>query len=69
MEQAVIDEGSLKEILKMALIEPFEERKSLFNGLITEAMEDIALARAIKEGETTKSVSRAKVFRILEGKA
>jgi hypothetical protein len=31
-------------------------------------LEDIALVRAIKEGETTKSVSRAEVFHILEGK-
>jgi len=69
MEQAIIDEGRLKEILKMALIEAFEERKNLFYELITEAMEDIALVRAIKEGEATESVSRAEVFSILEGKA
>jgi hypothetical protein len=67
--QAVIDEGRLKEILKMALVEVFEERKSLFYELISEAMEDIALVRAIKEGEATESVSRAEVFSILEGKA
>jgi hypothetical protein len=67
--QAVIDEGRLKEILKMALIEVFEERKSLFYELITEAMEDVALVRAIKEGEATKSVKRTEVFGILEGKA
>jgi len=67
--QAVIDEGRLKEILKTALIEVFEEKKSLFYELMTEAMEDMALVRAIKEGENTKSVSRAEVFSILEGKA
>lgn len=69
MEQAVIDEGRLKEIFKLALLEAFEERKSLFYDLITEAIEDIALVHAIKEGENTKSVSRAEVFSILEGKA
>jgi hypothetical protein len=69
MEQAVIDEGRLKEIFKLALFEVFEERKSLFYELITEAIEDIALVRAIKEGENTKSVNRAEVFSILEGKA
>jgi len=67
--QAVIDEGRLKEILKMALIEVFDERKSLFYELMTEAMEDMALVRAIKEGENTKSISRVEVFSILEGKA
>lgn len=34
-----------------------------------EAMEDIALVCAIKEGEVTESVNRTEVFSILEGKA
>jgi len=67
--QAIIDEGRLKEILKMALIEVFDERKSLFFELMAEAMEDMALVRAIKEGEATEAASRAEVFSILEGKA
>ena len=66
MEQAIIDEGRLKEIFKLALFEVFEERKSLFYELLTEAMEDIALVRAIKEGEDTESVSRAQISSILD---
>lgn len=66
MEQAVIEESRLKEIMKNALIEVFEERKSLFYDLITEALEDIALINAIKEGENSESVSRVEVFSILE---
>jgi hypothetical protein len=69
MEQSAIDESRLKDILKTALIEAFEERKSLFYELISEALEDIALVHAIKEGEDTESASRAEVFSILEGKA
>jgi hypothetical protein len=69
MEHAVINESRLKEILKSALIEVFEERKDLFSDLLAEALEDIALIRAIKEGESTASVSRDEVFSILEGKA
>lgn len=69
MEQASIDESRLKDILKTALIEVFEERKNLFYELISEALEDIALVHAIKEGEVTESVSRAEVFSILEGNA
>jgi len=69
MEHAVINESRLKEILKNALIEVFEERKSLFYELFVEALEDIALIRAIKEGEATESVSRDEVFSILEGRA
>lgn len=69
MEHTVINESRLKEILKNALIEIFEERKSLFYELFTEALEDIALIRAIKEGEATESVGRDEVFSILEGRA
>lgn len=69
MEHAIIDESRLKEIFKIALIEVFEERKNLFYELIMETLEDIALVRAIKEGETAESVSRAEVFDILEAKA
>ncbi|MCI0618800.1 hypothetical protein L0244_37980 [bacterium] len=69
MEQAVIDESRLKEIMKKALIEVFEERKNLFYELVAEVLEDMALANAIKEGEDEESVSRDEIFSILEGKA
>ncbi|MDZ7336823.1 MAG: hypothetical protein ONB32_16860 [candidate division KSB1 bacterium] len=69
MEHAVLNETRLKEIFKSALIEVLEERRSLFSELLAEAIEDIALIRAIKEGESTPSVSRDKVFSILEGRA
>lgn len=69
MEHAVIDESRLKDIIKMALIEAFEERRNLFYELVAEVLEDIALVHAIKEGEDTETVSRAEVFGILEGNA
>jgi hypothetical protein len=69
MEQAVIDESRLKEIMKKALIEVFEERKNLFYELVAEVLEDIALVNAIKEGEDEESVSRDEVFSILEAQA
>jgi len=68
MEQVSIQEDRLKEVLKKALVEVFEERKELFYDLVAEVVEDIALVHAIKEGEATKSVSRAEVLKILEGK-
>lgn len=68
MEQAIIDESHLKEILKEALIEVIEERRNLFYELIAEALEDIALVHAIKEGEATETVSRDEIFSILERK-
>jgi len=68
MEQIITDDVKLKNILKTALIEIFEERKDLINEALAEALEDIALANAIKEGEVTESVCREKVFSLLEGK-
>jgi hypothetical protein len=69
MEQAIIDESRLKEIMKKALIEVFEERKNLFYEMVAEVLEDIALVNAIKEGEDEESVSRDEVFSLLEAKA
>ena len=69
MAQTSIDEDRLKEVLKKALIEVFEERRDLLCDLVAEAVEDIALANAIREGETTESVSRGEVFKILESDA
>ena len=69
MEQAVIDESRLKEIMKKALMEVFEEKKNFFYELVAEVLEDVAMVNAIKEGENEASVSREEVFSILEGKA
>ncbi|MBN2373362.1 hypothetical protein JXL19_06225 [bacterium] len=67
MMQISIDESKLKQLFKEALIEALEERKDVFHDLIAEAMEDIALVRAIKEGERTEPVSKKEIFKILEG--
>ncbi|MGH7494514.1 MAG: hypothetical protein ACREOO_19245 [bacterium] len=69
MEQIVFDETRLKNVLKTALIEVLEERRALFSELFTEALEDIALVHAIKEGETTKAASKQEIFKIIEAKA
>jgi len=61
-----VDHDQLKEILKEALIEVLEERRDLIQGLVEEALEDVALARAIEEGERTDTVSRDEVFKLLK---
>jgi DNA-directed RNA polymerase subunit L len=47
------DEAKLKEALKSAIVEILEERKDLVREVLEEAIEDVALARAIEEGEQT----------------
>jgi hypothetical protein len=61
-----IDEAKLKQMLKSAVAEVFEERREFVKEIIEEAMEDIALARAIDEGAQTEMVKREAVFKILE---
>lgn len=61
-----IDEAKLKDLLKSAVAEVFEERREFVKEIIEEVMEDVALARAIDEGVSTDAVSRKEVFTILE---
>jgi hypothetical protein len=63
-----IDEAKLKDMLKSAVAEVFEERRDFVKEIVEEAMEDIALMRAIDEGVRTETVPRSEVFGILETK-
>ena len=66
MTEITLDESKLKEILKSAIIELIQEQKEVFSDLFAEVIEDIALEKAIKEGENTEPVSREAIFKILE---
>jgi ribosomal protein L12E/L44/L45/RPP1/RPP2 len=65
MATSTEDEDRLKELLKAAIVEVLEERRDLVRELIEEALEDVALARAIEEGQESPLVSRDEVFKIL----
>lgn len=67
MSQAVLEEKRLKELFKEALLELLQERSDLLRELVLEAIEDIAMVRAIQEGEGTAVAEREEVYRILEG--
>lgn len=64
-----ISEQELKELLKSAIVEVFEERGDLLRDIVEEAFEEMALARAIEEGEKTKLIKREQVFNILKDQA
>ena len=66
MTTVTIDEKKLKDLLKSALVEALEERRDLVQEIVEEAMEDIGLAHAIKQGLVSEAISREKVFAILE---
>jgi hypothetical protein len=55
-------DARLKQLFKTALLEVLEERKDLLREAIEEALEDIALARAIEVGQRTSEAGRSEVF-------
>jgi hypothetical protein len=69
MSELTLDQTQLKAIVKVALLELFQENRGAFTELVAEAIEEIALERAIVEGEATERVSRADIFNLLEQKA
>lgn len=66
MTNLSLETNQLKETLKEVILELMSENKQEFSDLITEILEDIALSKAIKEGEETKLVDRESIFAILE---
>jgi DNA-binding protein YbaB len=65
MSEVTLNAEQLETLLKVAIIKILQEQKEVFTDLIIEAMEDIALAKAIEEGESTEIVSREAIFNIL----
>jgi hypothetical protein len=62
---AIDDETRLKEIFKAALTEVLQEKKGLFYELIAEVLEDVAMVRAIREGEDSGDATKAEVLGVL----
>ncbi len=58
MAAATFDEEKLKELFKAAFVEALEEHRDIMQEIVGEAMEDVALARAIEQGMSSESVSR-----------
>ena len=69
MVTITVEEQGVKELLKQAILELLEERQGLFRELLTEAIEDLGLINAIKEGEATSDVSKSEILSILAGAA
>ncbi len=67
MTNVTLDEKKFKTLLKETLIELFEERQDLFSSIIIEALEDIGLANAIREGREDDFVGREEIDSILKG--
>ncbi|MBL7979257.1 MAG: hypothetical protein JNN12_13035 [Bacteroidetes Order II. Incertae sedis bacterium] len=55
----------LKQLLKEAMIEALQEQRLLLHEVVTEALLDIGLGEAVKEGLETEYVSRDDIFQLL----
>ncbi len=67
MASIPVDEDRIKDLLKQAIVELLEEREDLLTDVFVEALEEVAMANAIKEGEGTQSVSRSEISKVLDG--
>jgi hypothetical protein len=63
------DEGRLKALLKETLMELLEEHREEFSQLLLEIFEDLALSRAIREGEASGEADREEISEIISGQA
>ena len=69
MSTISVEEVHLKDLLKEAILELMQERRDELEEVFAEIIEDLALARAIEEGESTETVSKAEILQVLEGTA
>ena len=59
------EERRLKVLLKDAVTEVLEERQDILRAAMQESLEDMAMLKAIQDGEKSPLVSRKKIFRRL----
>jgi hypothetical protein len=64
--QTTIEENRVKDLMKEALVETFNEKKEMFEEIILEVFEDVCMANAIKEGENSSKVSKSEILEILD---
>jgi hypothetical protein len=69
MSTISVEEMHLKDLLKEAILELMQERRDDLEEIFAEVIEDLALARAIEEGESTETVAKAEVLQALEATA
>jgi hypothetical protein len=60
--ETLIDDRKIKDLFKQAIVEAIEEKKEVVHDLLVEVMEDIAMVRAIQDGEDSGPVSRDDIF-------
>ncbi|MBM4067136.1 MAG: hypothetical protein FJ266_16135 [Planctomycetes bacterium] len=65
--ELTIDDKKMRDLMKEVIIEIMKENREGFCDLISEAIEEVGLANAIKEGRKNKFVKEDKILNLLEG--
>ncbi len=69
MSQIRVDTRQLKALVKEAVAEALKQHREVVYDAVAEALEDLAMVHAIREGDRGDYVSREEIFSILEGAA
>ncbi len=65
--ETLVDDNKLKYLMKQAIIEVIEEKKEAVHDILVEVMEDVAMIRAIQEGENSGNADRDEIFGSFQG--
>ena len=66
--QSFISDEKTKELLTEILIEMIQQKREVFQEIFVEALEEVGLGNAIKEGRKNEFVGENEIMSILEGK-
>ena len=65
ISETALNPDQLKEIVKNAIVELLRDNREEVSEFLAEIIEDVALEKAIIEGEGTEIVDRSSIFQIL----
>ena len=65
--ELTVNEDKMKELLTDIMINMIQQRRDIFYDMIVEAIEDVGLANAIREGRKNKFVDEQRIMDLLEG--
>lgn len=69
MTATSIERLEIKAIFKEALVEVLQERSDLLYDVLSDVLEDRAMAEAIREGKNDEYVAREEIMEMLDGTA
>lgn len=64
--EITVSDDKLKQVLKEIMVELIQDKKDVMSKIISDALEDVGLAQAIKQGRKNKFVDESRILEILE---